>query len=1079
MGINLKDAHDTAVAPVAVTPDIHPEIVGTDSEQNRLARMQGLASLSPDWYWATDEEDRFLYVEFLHVEVDGHGLRKMSSLEVIGKTRREIADDAEEPSFLECSAAIARREPFRDVRYVVKGLIAGSVRHACISGEPLYEGGIFQGYVGVGRYIVKELQAPDELARLAEENSALVENSLVTIALLDSSGRFLRVNEAALEILGYGPAELLGKEYRELLHPDEQQAVVFVDAGLRTGPSTTKHMENRWVKKDGSIIHMAVSVRWSKRTQLMYATARDVTERYRIQDALQKSKAEQDSMLESIGDAFFAVNREWKITYVNRKAATFVGTNREDCIGRLLLDVAPDLLLSPAFPHYQTAMETRERTFFETYWEPSGVWVEVRIYPNEDGISVFFDDVTAKHETENALRKSEQRFRNLFEQAGDSIFIVDKDMRVVDANARACEALGYTEKELLQLSLKDINTEFDITPSLLTNLRAGMPQLLEVVKMRKDGTTFLGETHVSRFEEDGKEFFQAIVRDLTEREDAQRKIRESDQRIREVIEMTPAGYFVADGRNLILDVNPALCSLSGFLKTELVGEKLSKLFSYPAWEGDALARGSHTETHGTEAMVKHRNGEEIIVLFNGSIKRGSDGYVEGMTGFMSDITARKQAESRLEQLATHDTLTGLPNRALLNERVEQMLKHGPRDSVIAVMFIDLDRFKEVNDSFGHELGDTLLCEVARRLQRGLRPDDFVARLGGDEFVVAAFCDNGIVSAASIAQKLLSVLATPVIVGGNDVIVGASIGISMFPKDAQTKEVLFQSADTAMYRAKAGGRNGYCFFDAEMTVASKSRMSLQLSLRPALALKQFELHYQPRINLKTMSMVGMEALIRWNHPELGQVSPVQFISIAEDTGLIEPIGQWVLEEACKQTRRLMEQFSRPLIVSVNVSARQLRSRSFVDQVQAMIKKTDFPAQYLELELTESALIEDIDCTAGMLRELKSLGVKLAIDDFGTGYSALAYLRKFPIDVLKLDRSFVLQEDEGISSHQFIKAFVDMAHALNLSVVAEGIETIEKLNFLCAADCDEVQGYYFARPLTLAALEAYLGEQGATR
>jgi diguanylate cyclase (GGDEF)-like protein/PAS domain S-box-containing protein len=921
---------------------------------------------------------------------------------------------------------------------------------------------------------VIEVETVNRLAHLAEQDQALIENSLDLIALLDPAGRFLRVNEAAYDILGYRPAELLGRQYGELLHPDDLERVRAADASLRTGPNTRQDMETRWARKDGTVIHASVSVRWSEHTQLMYATARDVTERYRTQHELQKSKNILDSMLESIGEAFFAVNSEWRVTYANRKAAAFVGASREDSIGRPLLDVAPDLSSSPLLPHYQKAMETREKTFFDTYWEPTGVWLEVRVYPNEEGISVYFHDITAEREAENALRKSEKRFKSLFERAGDSIFIADSNLRIVDANARACEELGYTAQELLSLSVKDIDGGTGYPASMLVNLRAGQTQLSEVVKKRKDGSTYPAEVHVSRFEEDGREFFQAIARDLTEREEAQRTIRESEQRFREVIEMTPAGYLLADAGGVILDVNPALCAISGHAKEQLVGQELAQLFAFCPWKGVAFVKDGPTATHGMEAVIRHRDGRDVQVLFNGSIKRDRDGYAQSLTGLMTDITERKQAESRLEQLATHDTLTGLPNRALLNERVHQMLNHGSRNATVAIMFIDLDRFKEVNDSFGHKFGDLLLCEVARRLQQGLRAGDVIARLGGDEFVVAAYCDNGSASAACIAQKLLSVLASSVSVEGHDVIIGASIGISMFPQDAQTNDVLFQSADTAMYRAKAAGRNSYCFFEPEMTVATKARMALELSLRPALSRNEFELHYQPRIDLKTMSIVGAEALIRWRHPELGLVSPVQFISIAEDTGLIDPIGQWVLAEACKQTRRLMCEFDRPLRVSVNVSARQLRCSSFVDQVQAVLEKTGFPPQYLELELTESALIADIERTAGMLRELKNLGIKLAVDDFGTGYSGLAYLRKFPIDVLKLDRSFVLQQDEGVSSFQFIKAFVDMAHALNLSVVAEGVETKEVLDFLRSTDCDEVQGYFLARPLTLAAFETYLAE-----
>jgi diguanylate cyclase (GGDEF)-like protein/PAS domain S-box-containing protein len=696
------------------------------------------------------------------------------------------------------------------------------------------------GSVAVSRDITREVETARKLAQLAAENKALVENSVDIISLLDRDGRFLRVNEASLPVLGYRPEEMVGRTYLELLDADEAVRVSAVDAGLRTGPNTIKDFETRWQRKDGRYIHLSLAVRWSEHDQLMYATARDVTER------------------------------------------------------------------------------------------------------NE----------------------------------------------------------------------------------------------------------------------------------------AQKRTQDSEQRFREVIEMTPAGYVLADGSASIIDVNPALCAISGYGRDELIGQGLARLFVYCPWEGVVFAAHGPNSTHGMEAVLRHKNGREVYVLFNGSVKRDAAGRVQLMTGLLTDITARKEAESRLQLLATHDTLTGLPNRTLLNDRVQQMLDGGPRNTPVAIMFIDLDRFKEVNDSFGHEPGDVLLREVARRLRRALRPSDVIARLGGDEFVVAAYCSDGAASAASIAEKLLATLAAPIDIGAQEVVIGASIGISMFPEHARTKELLFQSADTAMYRAKAGGRNGYCFFAAEMTVEARTRMTLELSLRHALARQEFVLHYQPRIDLGTMSIVGMEALIRWNHPELGQVSPMQFIPIAEETGLIEAIGQWVLLEACTQTRRLMDMSGRALCISVNLSARQLKCRDIVGQVQDVLDRTGLPASLLELELTESALIEDIERSARLLKELKTLGIRLAVDDFGTGYSGLAYLRRFPLDVLKLDRSFVLQQDENDHNFDFIKAFVDMAHALKLSVVAEGVETSATLQFLRSADCDEAQGYFLAKPLSLADFEAYLSRLPGT-
>jgi diguanylate cyclase (GGDEF)-like protein/PAS domain S-box-containing protein len=784
-------------------------------------------------------------------------------------------------------------------------------------------------------------------------------------------------------------------------------------------------------------------------------------------DELKRSRERMNAMLESIGDAFFAVDREWRVIYANAKAASFVGVDLGASMGRPLLDVAPALDGTVLLAHYRAAMDGGKPVAVEALWEASGTWIDVRAYPTADGLSVYFHDITEKRLAQDALRKSEQRFRNLFQQAGDSILIADRQLRIAAVNGRACAHFGYTEEEMLGMSVRDIDSNFDYGTPLLDSLRQGQTHLLRILKRRKDGSTFPAEVHVSRFEDGGQEYFQAIVRDLTEREDAERQLRESEQRFREVIEMTPAGYVLASADGRILDVNPALCALSGRSREDLAGSCLARLFDAFPW--DRLEHAGGAAVQGFEAVLRHADGHQLHVLFNGSVRRNAGGELESVTGLMTDITGRKQAESRLQELATHDTLTGLPNRALLHERLQRMLEASAPGRSVAVMFLDLDRFKEVNDSFGHEHGDVLLCEVAARLRKVLRPADVVARLGGDEFVVAADC-GGNDAAAAIAAKLLEVLTLPVTVGAQDVVVGASIGISMFPRDAATREVLFQTADTAMYRAKAEGRNRYRFFEPAMTVAARARMALELSLRPALARGEFELHYQPRVDLRSMAVVGVEALIRWRHPQLGMVPPQEFIGIAEETGLINPIGRWVLREACRQTRRLIDEFGRPIRVSVNVSARQLAQQGFVAEVREALAEAGLAPNALELELTESALIEDLERTAAMLGELQAIGVKLAVDDFGTGYSGLAYLRRLPIDVLKLDRSFVLQDDGRISAFDFVKAFVDMAHALQMSVVAEGVETAEVLDFLRAAACDEAQGYLLGRPLPLAELRA---------
>ncbi|MCC2973818.1 EAL domain-containing protein [Massilia sp. IC2-476] len=915
----------------------------------------------------------------------------------------------------------------------------------------------------------------DASALLAAEYSALIDNALDLMVVHDGAGRILRVNAAARALLGYEPEELAGRHYTDLLDPGQHAEARAIEASLHGDCPERTDVALRVRRKDGSVIQMASAARWSASHRRMFVTARDVTGQQQAREALLRSEAALGSMLESIGDAFFAIDSNWRLTYANRKAAAFVGVDAAESIGKPLLEVAPDLQHSPSLPRYQRAMQTRQADAFEVFWEPGQVWIEARVYPHADGISVYFHEITAKREAEHALKKSEQRFRKLFNQAGDSVMIVDGALRIVSVNDRACARFGYSRDEFLGMLATDVNFGFPEGRALLAGLRAGQAQLLRTDKRCKDGTSFPAEVQISRFDDEGEEYFLAVIRDLSDRAEAERQLRESERRFREVIEMTPAGYLLAGRDGALQDVNPALCALSGYPREMLLALRLDDLFvSCPLPTLDLWDAGPAT-VQGVEAVLQHRHGYHIHVLFNGSIKRDDEGRALSLTGLMTDITGRKAAENRLQELATHDTLTGLPNRALLGERVQQMLDAAPYGSSVAVMFLDLDRFKEVNDSFGHESGDVLLCEVASRLRKVIRPTDIIARLGGDEFVVAAHCATGQAAAARIADKLLDVLTAPIAVGGIDVIVGASIGISMYPQDAQTRELLFQTADTAMYRAKNSGRNRYRFFEPEMTVATRERMALEVSLRPALARGEFELHYQPRYALDGMALVGMEALIRWNHPERGQVSPQQFIGIAEETGLIVPIGRWVLREACARTRRLMDDYGTRVMVSVNVSARQLAQPGFAAEVCAALADSGLPPACLELELTESALIEDIEHTASMLRELKRLGIRIAVDDFGTGYSGLAYLRRFPIDVLKLDRSFVTQQDENVSTFDFVKAFVDMAHALNMEVVAEGVETQEVCDFLRAARCDQAQGYYLARPMRLGQLRALVGSQ----
>ncbi len=433
----------------------------------------------------------------------------------------------------------------------------------------------------------------------------------------------------------------------------------------------------------------------------------------------------------------------------------------------------------------------------------------------------------------------------------------------------------------------------------------------------------------------------------------------------------------------------------------------------------------------------------------------------------------QMAKNQLDYLAHHDALTDLPNRMLLQDRLNQAIELAHRQGrQLAVMFMDLDRFKHINDSLGHSVGDQLLQSVAQRLLACVRHSDTISRQGGDEFVLLLSFIEHAEDAALSAQKMLASISQPHHVEGHDLHINVSIGISIYPDDGRDAETLIKSADTAMYHAKESGRNNYKFFEQNMNDVAVQRQSIEASLRRALERQEFVLYYQPKINLHSGVIVGVEALIRWQHPKLGLVLPTQFMSIAEDCGLILPIGRWVLREACLQARIWQQADLLPVTVAVNTSALEFRDKDFLENIRATLKDTCLEPRYLELELTESVLMRDAKSTDSVLHALADLGVKLAIDDFGTGYSSLSYLRQFPIDTLKIDQSFVNQMTSNADDATIVSAVISMGKSLNKQVIAEGVETAEQSASLLALHCDEGQGYYFCRPLEAEALATLL-------
>src|SRR6202790_2056964 len=466
----------------------------------------------------------------------------------------------------------------------------------------------------------------------------------------------------------------------------------------------------------------------------------------------------------------------------------------------------------------------------------------------------------------------------------------------------------------------------------------------------------------------------------------------------------------------------------------------------------------------SNCILIQRDGCEIPIEDSVAPIHDREGHATGAVIVFRDVSSTQTMAMQMAHSAHHDFLTGLPNRKLLNDRVSQAIALALRNTKkVAVLFLDLDGFKHINDSLGHSIGDRLLQSIAKRLVESVRGSDTVSRQGGDEFVVLLSEVEGLESVASTVRRLLQVGTESHAIDQHDLHVTSCIGVSIYPDDGLDAETLIKNADTAMYQAKENGRQSYQFFKPAMNVRAVERQSIEGSLRRALERQEFAVHYQPKINLRTGEISGAEALIRWTHPTRGSVSPAQFIPVAEDCGLILPIGNWVLREACKQARAWVDAGLPPSTMAVNISAMEFRDENFLESAFAILKETGLDPRSLELELNESVLMKRAESAASVLQTLRARGVQVAVDDFGTGYSSLSYLRKFPIDALKIDQSFIRQITSAPFDTTIVTAVIGMARSMNLRVVAEGVETQEELAFLQAHECDEAQGYYFSHPV----------------
>jgi diguanylate cyclase (GGDEF)-like protein/PAS domain S-box-containing protein len=664
-----------------------------------------------------------------------------------------------------------------------------------------------------------------------------------------------------------------------------------------------------------------------------------------------------------------------------------------------------------------------------------------------------------------------ERFRTLLDFSGEMILLVALPAgAIIDANAAAAEMLGYRLDDLLGQPLSAIGLEGcgALLASLNSDATATAPPLrhCETLLHRQGGDTLpIDLTHRVAVVE-GTHFGVLLGRDASARIAAESKLRLAAR----VISRSGEGIIISDAKGLIVEVNKAFETITGYSRADALGRNPNFLSS--GRQDKEFYRRMWQTLHAEgfwqgEIWNRRKNNEIFPEWLSLSAIRDDGGEITHYVATFSDVTEAKANEARIQHMAHHDFLTGLPNRFLLTDRFKQVAAAAERNETrYALLFIDLDRFKNVNDTLGHSIGDQLLRDVASRLGSIVRGTDTLSRQGGDEFLVLLGEVETPETAAIVARKLMQILGEPFLLDGHPITVTPSIGIAVSPEDGTDLDSLLKHADLAMYDAKQQGRNNYQFFRREMNARSLELLLMESDLRQALRKSEFELHYQPQISVSSGQPQGLEALLRWRHPERGLVSPADFIPMAEETGLILPIGQWVLNTACQQLANWRTNGWPELRVAVNLSAAQFRQQDLLTQVEAALAAANLPADALELEVTESILMIDAEGTAKMLNALNAMGVTLAIDDFGTGYSSLAYLKRFSVSTLKVDRSFVNGigidgEDAAICS-----AIIGLARSLRLDVVAEGVETQAQYDWLAKAGCHIIQGYFTGRPAPAA-------------